>query len=273
MAAAAVLLGLLPATLAILGSNSRETSLLALRRPLLAFLLALGAPTVSPLRSTQHADHAQILTQGEDRISMPSLSAFNATLVASAQYLFACASAFNVAHVTWQLCILTVSSFSPEAVYFPALWVGTAVLVNIGGYLSTLLRTRVQTTGNFYRKPPSTALLLGPGQPKVKSQKRTGAVGWLLREAAPCVQHSPSRIQVRKESWGFIFVSWLTSVCAMANIVLGTLTLSGALYISTNDAVMVILRFFGSAMLCRIVLNFEMAGMRRTVDVSDEVVK
>jgi hypothetical protein len=36
---------------------------------------------------------------------------------------------------------------------------------------------------------------------------------------------------------------------------------------------MVILRFFGSAMLCRIVLNFEMAGMRRTVDVSDEVVK
>ena len=59
----------------------------------------------------------------------------------------------------------------------------------------------------------------------------------------------------------------------MANIVLGTLTLSGALYISTNDAVMVILRFFGSAMLCRIVLNFEMAGMRRTVDVSDEVVK
>jgi hypothetical protein len=273
VAAAAVLLGLLPTTLAVLGSNSRETSLLALRRPFLALLLAIGAPAVSPLRSTQHADHAQILTQGEDRITIPSLTTFNAALVACAQYLFACASAFNVAHVTWQLCILTVNSFSPGAVFYPALWVATAVLVNIGGYLSTLLRTRVQMTSEPYEKVPRTALLPpGAGRPDVKSKKRTGAMAWLLREATPCVQHDQSRIQVRKESWKFIFISWLTSVGAMSNILLGTLSLSGALYISTGDAIVVIARFFGSAMLCRIILNFEMAGMRRTVDVFDEIV-
>jgi len=271
VAAAAVLLGLLPTTLAILGSNSRETSLLALRRPFLALLLAIGAPGVSPLRSTQHADHAQVLAQGEDRMTLPSPSHFNAALITCAQYLFACASAVNVAHVTWQLCIFTVNSFSPEAVFFPALWVALAVLVNIGGYLSTLLRTRVQTTREPYEKPSSTALL-GPGS-EGKGQRRTGAEGWLARELTPCVQHGPSHIQVRKESWAFIFISWLTSVGAMAVIILGTLSLSGALYISTNDAVMVIGRFFGSAILCRIILNYEMAGMRRTVEVSDEVVK
>lgn len=254
-----MLLGLLPTTLAILGSNSRETSLLALKRPFLALLLAIGTPGVEPTRSIEHADHAEILANRGDRIVLPDFSSWSTAAIAILQYLSACASAVNVAHVTWQLCILTVNSFSPEASFFPALWVATAVLVNIGGYLSLQLRTRIE---------PDYTPIEHDGKRKGKS-----ATSWPLRELTPCAQHSRSRIQLQRESYGFIFISWLTSVGAIASIVLGTLVLSAVLYIGTIDAVIVNARFFASAMLCRIILNFEMAGMRKTVDVSDEVVK
>ncbi|KAF4614371.1 hypothetical protein G7Y89_g15367 [Cudoniella acicularis] len=48
-ASAVVLLGIMPTTLGLVGSNTVETAFLALRRPILALLLASGAPTVSPL--------------------------------------------------------------------------------------------------------------------------------------------------------------------------------------------------------------------------------
>jgi hypothetical protein len=51
MAAAAVLPGLLPTTLGLVGSTTMEVGLVALRRAFLAFLLAAGAPAVSPIRT------------------------------------------------------------------------------------------------------------------------------------------------------------------------------------------------------------------------------
>ena len=66
-AAAAVLLGLLPTTLSLVGSSTIETGLLALRRPALAGLLAAGAPAVSPIRTFEYCDPKDILrTHGDD---------------------------------------------------------------------------------------------------------------------------------------------------------------------------------------------------------------
>lgn len=54
MAAAGVLLGLLPTILSFVGSNTTQTALLALRRPLLALLVATGAPAVAPTRTFEY---------------------------------------------------------------------------------------------------------------------------------------------------------------------------------------------------------------------------
>lgn len=54
LAAASVLLGLLPTILGMVGSNTVEIGLLALQRPVLAFLLSLGAPVISPIRSFEY---------------------------------------------------------------------------------------------------------------------------------------------------------------------------------------------------------------------------
>ena len=50
LAAAGVLLGLLPSILALVASSFVESGPLSMRRPVLGFLLALGSPVVSPIR-------------------------------------------------------------------------------------------------------------------------------------------------------------------------------------------------------------------------------
>ncbi|KAH8585554.1 hypothetical protein B0O99DRAFT_696354 [Bisporella sp. PMI_857] len=50
MASAGVLLGLMPTIIASAGSTLADTALLVSKRPLLAFLLAIESPSVTPLR-------------------------------------------------------------------------------------------------------------------------------------------------------------------------------------------------------------------------------
>ena len=67
-----VLLGLLPTTLSIFGSNTWETALLSTRRPVLSFLLALGAPVVTPARLFDSMDPREFLKLGkEPHFSLP----------------------------------------------------------------------------------------------------------------------------------------------------------------------------------------------------------
>ncbi|KAK6077227.1 hypothetical protein SCUP515_05076 [Seiridium cupressi] len=56
MAASAVILGLLPTILQSLGSTTAETSLLGLRRPGLAFLLAAGSPAVAFMKTGEFVE-------------------------------------------------------------------------------------------------------------------------------------------------------------------------------------------------------------------------
>lgn len=56
MASATVILGLLPSTLSLAGSNTAETGLLMLRRPMLAFLLGAGSPAINPPRTFEYLD-------------------------------------------------------------------------------------------------------------------------------------------------------------------------------------------------------------------------
>ncbi|KAK9423758.1 hypothetical protein SUNI508_03774 [Seiridium unicorne] len=56
MAASAVILGLLPTILQSLGSTIAETSLLELRRPGLAFLLAAGSPAVAFMKTGEFVE-------------------------------------------------------------------------------------------------------------------------------------------------------------------------------------------------------------------------
>lgn len=122
MASAAVLLGIVPATLSLAGFSTAETGLLSIRRPLLAFLIAAGAPAISPIQTFKYGhprDHLQERRRIPDSEGQkPVLSA----LILILEYLMVSTAIGNLAHVGYQLCIRTVCNFSIETVYLPALW-------------------------------------------------------------------------------------------------------------------------------------------------------
>lgn len=248
-----MLLGILPAALVLLGSNTPQVSLLALRRPILAFALAVGTPGVTPTRALQYADHLELLEKRLDVLPIPTYSTVSATIVTVLQYLVAFGAVGNVVHITWQLCILTVCSFSPEAIFMPALWVATSFLVNIGSYWAAKLRTRVIFSADATRE-----------------DARRGALArFCADELTLSSRQLPTKIKLRRETYPFIAISWITSLGAIANLILGTLTLSGLQYIGVRDSMVVIARYFASAIACRVVLNLETAGMRATVDITE----
>src|SRR5271156_2495523 len=87
MAAAAVLLGLLPTTLGLVGSTTMEVGLVALRRPLLAFLLAAGAPAVSPIRTFDYVDPKELLQKKPGSVKRLSMGPAKSHTIAVLQYI------------------------------------------------------------------------------------------------------------------------------------------------------------------------------------------
>lgn len=253
VSSATVLLGILPAALLLLGTNTPQISLLALRRPFLAFVLAVGTLGVAPTRALQYADHLELIERRLDVIEVPTYTPLTATMTSVTEYIFAFAAVANVVHITWQLCILTVCSFSPEAIYMPALWVGTSFLVNIGSYWASKLRTKVVHAPDH----------IGHGE------RRAKALRLFIDEFTLSSRQRHTRLKLRRETYLFIVVSWLTSLGAIGNLILGTLTLSGLQYIAVKDAMIVIARYLASAIVCRVVLNIEVAEMRATVDITE----
>lgn len=158
------------------------------------------------------------------------------------EYLFTIAAIVNVAHVTWELSIKTVTAVATESEYLLALWVATSVIIHIFGAWAVSCRMSILLPGHD------------------SGTKNSFADEWKLSAVQP-----PARLQVHQEGPLFIFISWLVSTGTIIHLVLGTIVLAGTLFISPQDALQVVARYLASTLLCRIILMFEVRGMRNTV--------
>ena len=59
-----------------------------------------------------------------------------------------------------------------------------------------------------------------------------------------------------------ICLNWIALILAYAHWVLGTLVFSSTLFIGTLDALGVFTRYLASALVCRMILLVELAGIR-----------
>ncbi|KAI0144753.1 hypothetical protein BJ166DRAFT_538973 [Pestalotiopsis sp. NC0098] len=146
MAAAAVLLGILPTILSLAGSTTVEIGLLSQRRPVLAFLLPVGSPAISPLRSFEYRN---ILEDLHHQKVTPNHKPIHSALsmgVSFLQYLVAIGAIANLIYVSWQLCVSTLCSFLPDSNILPALWIILAVPIHFVGSLALWIRVFASTT-------------------------------------------------------------------------------------------------------------------------------
>ncbi len=238
MASAAVLLGIMPFALSVLGSSSEESALLYViaRRPVLTTLLLAGAPVVVALRPFEYKDPVGILRAREGRFY--SLTMGPSWLVLLLEYAVALAAVANVAHATYGLSVGVTTMILPDARYLPGLWAGSGVLVHAVGALCLRSRLRRLTPE---REP-------------------------LLRSELTLSAHKHITVQTVPETRRFLALSWLTSTSTTFHVIFGTLAFSSMQFISVRDAFGVIGRYTASVTVCRVVLMYELSGLRTAVE-------
>lgn len=246
MASAAVLLGTMPFALSVLGSTTEESALLLViaRRPLLTTLLLAGAPVVVALRPFEWKDPVDILRAREGRFQ--SLRLGPPWFVLALEYLLVLACVANVAHATYELGVGVVTMILPGAQYLPGLWAITGILVHFIGALCLQSRLRV-----------------------VSRHRPNGES--ILRSEFTLSAHKDITVETMDERKTFLILSWITSTSTTFHVIFGTLAFSSMQFISVRDAFGVIGRYTASVTVTRIVLMYELSGLRSSVKTVEEV--
>jgi hypothetical protein len=260
MAAATVVLGLLPAILQSLGSSTTETSLLGLRRPLLFLLLVAGSPTVPIVRSSQLVETISHVLGGNYRRESLLSTEFRFSqiprplrgLLSMGQYLLVGGAVANIIVMAYELSVHAVIIFAPEVIFLVPLWTMIAIVIHIGGLLTLLVRVRA-----VHADPVSS----GP----TRRSDDTGFARWLPDEFVPSAFQAPRQLERRKEGTAsrivFPLLLYLISIGAIIHVMLGTLFFSSLMFYSVVDALLIVVRYIASTLVCRAVLRFELLGI------------
>ncbi|KAI5920409.1 hypothetical protein F4810DRAFT_436884 [Camillea tinctor] len=250
LASAGVVLGLLPTMLSITGSTTNEVGLIALRRPVLALLLAAGAPSINALRTFEQPEPAQLLLQPSTFHALyPSyLSPRAQTAVSAIQYLLSLGAIANLIEATYEICIRTNVSWATETAYLPALWAFITVLIHVAGTTAMHLRIKIID------------------RPVDDNSSRSNSLGlyhyWLKQELVPYFSQPIGKIKTRPTTWWYLVISWGVSAATFWHIIFGTCIFSGILFISTQDAWLIFARYWISTLCCRLLVMFEFQGMK-----------
>ncbi|KAH6695458.1 hypothetical protein F5X68DRAFT_244099 [Plectosphaerella plurivora] len=292
MSSAAIFLGVLPAMLSMLGPSISQLSLLSIRRPFLSVLIAMSAGgfSVDRLFTVDSPAHILAGVQGE-RLVPRIRSTHWGILVSLTEYLLALASLFNILHLTTRLGDRTIMSFKCTIYFLPLLWAFSLTFVylvvavpfqfsvvarhlrgNIAASDSRSIDSSPHGANDDFqlmplRNPGSTAYNPGVdamGTEGTTPQKTTGTRSLIMRELTTSVSRRPTlRADDMPE-----FETWMAALLNIAtftlavHILLGTCWFSSILFLSPGDAINIMLRFFGSAMACRLIVAVELAGMK-----------
>ena len=83
---------------------------------------------------------------------------------------------------------------------------------------------------------------------------------WLWNEANSSANHA--KLEFKIETRTTICLNWVAPILAYAHWIFETLVFSSTLFIGTLDALGVIARYIASAIICRMILLVELAGIR-----------
>jgi hypothetical protein len=259
IAGASILLGLMPTILSVLGLSVAEMALLHMNRPVLSFLLSLGAPAVYPGRFLIWEDP---LRASEPHTGAWVIRAFPrkwAILISAAQYILVLgAIALNV-YNAWTMGIRAVLVWFCDASYWPLLWVVLATVIHIIAVLSLRFAIRRKRSSSPPHSPPHDS------RGSKLNSITTSLLTFLRSEftiSANATSQVRDRYSVRLGPLAVV-LQYVGALSALAHLIFGTAMFSSLIYIGNADAIPIIQRFMGAAIVSRIVLQFEIGGMMR----------
>ncbi|KAG6356073.1 hypothetical protein INS49_015458 [Diaporthe citri] len=260
-AAAALTLGLAPMLLQSIGPNTSQTSLLFVRRPVLASLLAISSPWPSNPDNTIYSTPQSAMELSlvsfirTERQNVPI--GVMASVVSLVEYVMALGAAANVASLAYQLGHWAFFS-SANNIYDPVLWTYNALFIHMVGVLGIYLQ---------FHRPGSN----GHSDDEVKREEPTWLPRWLYHELTPAAYNKSTSLPLRERDLGkrppllalsLLVTAWILSIAPTLQVVLGTIMLSGSLLTGQGDARNCLFRYFGSAVVACALLSFEIACLK-----------
>lgn len=250
MAAAAVVLGLMPTILATVGNSVEETSTLCVigQRPLLALLVAAASPAIFPTRSFEYINPMGLVEPRRGRLRQKKLPPRGKMAVLITQYLLSVAAIVNTITLCNQLGVQVVSMLAPQLTYMEFVYSIIGIAIHVSAALS--LWSRIE----FKNK---------------QRQSRTEIFDYIweiLRQQLKPLDHEVwNRTEIGGETYLSTIFSYFTSLLATCHVIYGTMLFSSLAFISAKDSLTVVARYMASAMTSRIILMYELSWLREII--------
>lgn len=262
------MLGLLPGVLQLIGPKFSDLAILATRRPILALLLTIGSPC--PALEYETTGMESLLAEDLPpfwpawlRTRRPWLS----VVISLLEYLAVMIAAGNVVYHFYRLTFHAIVLISTQMgqyggtleAFSPLLWVFIGIPIHALGVLQLRL-CRVP----FSDDAAST-------RPRAK----TTLISLLRNELTPCAFATDVGSDEIKLQNGPIYqiLNWLIKLCIWANVIYGIIVLSTILFVPMWSAIWMIGLIFTGTLICRLVLAFEMHGLREVPKVQEKASK
>ncbi|KAF2489027.1 hypothetical protein BU16DRAFT_532053 [Lophium mytilinum] len=272
---AGVVLGLMPTLLSTIGLSVAETSLLSSYRPLLSFLLSLGAPAVWPTRLLEYSDPTHVLCGGssvsEGGSSRGSMLAFRisprwagiAHPLSAAQYLLAAGAAANVMSTSVELGRKTILSWDCTVTFGPLLWGTLACVVHVVSAVSFGFARRSTVK-------PRTGGNLAVASSGKKPMGRVAKLARHLRnlvgkEITLCAEQEVDEYDANARVPLLAVLGNVLAGCVgFVHLVLGVIVFSSLQFETVREVLSFVLwQYVVSSVVCRLILVFEIGGLRR----------
>ena len=243
--AASVIMGLTPTLLASLGPSVAEISLLSAHRPLLSFLISLGAPVVYPTRVSEFTDPFLLLKRKEHMPKPPLLGRSSTVLCSILEYAFSLAAAASIISTSAQLGEKTFLVWACTNKVMPLVWTFMSVAIHAMatlGYKVALHSSKRQ----LGQEHPSNI----PDGSKRSARKRVlGRISTIVQSEFRICAHR-QRLLVHPldgsndlSGWG-VLLSCSAGLASFCHVVFGTLIFSSLTFISLRFSQLCILAVY-----------------------------
>ena len=258
IASAQVVMTLIPSLLATVGNSVAEVSLLASQRPLLSFLITLGAPSMHPTRIPEYRNPLHLLdgTSPHNPLDFGPLVEPSPS-IRTVIYIIAAGATVNNIELALRIGSRSALAWGCRSWYMPLVWVLFPITTYAVAALSCCL-SRKDTTSDKTMYLHTWSFF----------EPVEDALSYSLQ----CVQicfHIPFLDKTKPPSREVMLFQLAASCLAFAHVVLGTLILSSLIFVGFDDTLVILARFLGSAVVARIIMLLQLDGMRPKIASDD----
>jgi hypothetical protein len=263
---AQVFLGLVPTLLSLIAPSIGEIALLSTKRKLLTFILAFTNPVIYIPRMLAYTDPLKSLERTEPLAAVPSillgLDGWTATIASMLQFLLAIAAAANVLEQIVAMGYRSVIIWACSDSWLPLAWGTFPLFIHIcsvaGWHMTHAMQGVREARRRRQQQRNSGGALVG----FFREQIRLSSQGVRLGLVDQARNLDKDRFETYAENSGAVALHQVAAFAVFLNLIFGTFVLSSLSFVNTRSAIYIVLRFLASALVCRLLVTWELEGLR-----------